>query len=294
VRVQASGVNPSDWKSRAGTARPMAFPRVIPHSDGAGVIDRVGPGVPTRRVGERVWVWNAQWKRPFGTAAEFVSLPAAQVVRLPAGLGFEEGACLGIPALTAHRAVTCDGSIAGQTVLVSGGAGSVARYAIQIAKLLGARQVIATVSSAAKAEIARRAGADLTIDYKTEAVADKVLQATGGRGVDRVVEVDMAGNAALLPNIVAQDGFCVAYGSNAPDVSFGFGPMILRGAAVRFFIVYELSEEHRRRGIADLTGWLEAGRLSHAVAARYPLDEIAAAHEAVETGSAIGKVIVTP
>ena len=152
VRVHASGVNPSDWKSRAGTARPMAFPRVIPHSDGAGVIDRAGPGIPTRRVGERVWIWNAQWKRPFGTAAEFVILPAAMAVRLPEGIGFEEGACLGIPALTAHRAVTSDGPVAGQTVLVSGGAGAVARYAIQIAKLLGAGQVIATVSSAAKAD----------------------------------------------------------------------------------------------------------------------------------------------
>jgi NADPH2:quinone reductase len=294
VRVHSSGVNPSDWKSRAGTARPMAFPRVIPHSDGAGVIDRVGPGVPTRRVGERVWMWNVQWKRPFGTAAELVTLPAAQAVRLPEGVGFEEGACLGIPALTAHRAVTSDGAITGQTILVSGGAGAVARYAIQMARLLGAGQVIATVSSAAKAAIAREAGADLTIDYKTEPVADRVLQATGGRGADRVIEVDMAGNAALLPKIVAQDGLCIAYGSNAPEVAFGFGPMILRGAAVRFFIVYELSEEHRRRGIADLTGWLGAGRLSHAIAARYKLDEIAAAHEAVETGSAIGKVIVTP
>ena len=117
VRVHVSGVNPSDWKSRAGTARPMAFPRVIPHSDGAGVVDRAGPGIPTRRVGERVWIWNAQWKRPFGTAAEFVILPAAMAVRLPEGVGFEEGACLGIPALTAHRAVTCDGPIAGQTIL---------------------------------------------------------------------------------------------------------------------------------------------------------------------------------
>jgi NADPH2:quinone reductase len=294
IRVHASAVNPSDWKTRIGTSRPIAFPRVIPHSDGAGVIDRVGPGVPTRRVGERVWTWNAQWKRPFGTAAEFVTLPSRQAVRLPEGVGFEEGACLGIPALTAHRAVTCDGSIAGQSVLVSGGAGAVGRYAIQMAKLLGAAKVIATVSSGKKAEVARQAGADLTIDYRTEPVVDNVLRATGGRGVDRVIEVDMAGNAELLPKIVAQDGFCVAYGSNAAEVAFGFGPMILRGAAVRFFIVYELSEEHRQKGIADVTAWLQAGRLSHAIAARYPLDQIAAAHEAVENASVTGKVLVTP
>jgi NADPH2:quinone reductase len=156
VQVHASGLNPSDWKTRAGSSRRMAFPRVIPHSDGAGVIDRVGAGVPARRVGERVWLWNAQWKRPYGTAAEFVVLPASQAVPLPSNVGFEVGACLGIPALTAHRAVTCDGPIAGQSVLVSGGAGAVGRYAIQFAKLLGAGQVMATVSSPEKAEIASR------------------------------------------------------------------------------------------------------------------------------------------
>src|SRR5262245_48894973 len=187
VRIVASAVNPSDWKSRSGT-RPMAFPRVIPHSDGAGVIDRVGAGVPTRRVGERVWIWNAQWKRPFGTAAELVRLPSQQAVRLPANVGFEEGACLGIPALTAHRAATADGPIAGRSVLVGGGAGAVGRYAIQFAKLLGAGPVIATVSIAAKAAQARSAGADLTINYNAESVADRTMEATAGRGVDRVIE----------------------------------------------------------------------------------------------------------
>src|SRR5688572_8317455 len=146
VRIHASGVNPSDWKTRAGL-RPMTFPRVIPHSDGAGIIDRVGVGVPESRLGDRVWTWNAQWKRPFGTAAEFVVLPAEQAVSLPDGVAFDEGACLGIPALTAHRAVTIDGSVESQTVLVSGGAGAVGSYAIQFAKLLGASRIIATVSS---------------------------------------------------------------------------------------------------------------------------------------------------
>jgi NADPH2:quinone reductase len=294
VKVQASGINPSDWKSRIGTSRPMAFPRVIPHSDSAGVIDLVGAGVPTRRVGERVWTWNAQWKRPFGTAAEFVTLPSRQAVRLPGAVGFEVGASLGIPALTAHRAVTTDGPIAGQSLLVSGGAGAVGRYAIQFAKFFGAAQVIATVSNAEKAAAARAAGADLTIDYKTEPVAEKVREATGGRGVDRVVEVDMAGNAALLPRIVAQDGLCVAYGSNAPEVSFGFGPMILSGVAVRFFIVYELADADRQRGIADVTRWLEEGRLSHPPIASYGLDDIVAAHERGEAGKAGGKLIVVP
>src|SRR5918997_2535254 len=150
VRIHASGVNPSDWKTRSGL-RPMTFPRVIPHSEGAGVIDRVGVGVPASRVGDRVWTWNAQWKRPFGTAAEFVVLPAEQAVPLPEGPSFDEGACLGIPALTAHRAVTIDGSVEGQTVLVAGGAGAVGHYATQFARLLGAAQVLSTVSSPEKA-----------------------------------------------------------------------------------------------------------------------------------------------
>jgi NADPH:quinone reductase len=292
VRVHVSGVNPSDWKTRSGS-RPMAGPRVIPHSDGAGIIDRVGAGVSEERLDERVWVWNAQWKRPYGTAAEFVVLPAAQAVRLPQEVSFAAGACLGIPALTAHRAVTVDGSPQGERILVAGGAGSVGHYAIQFAKLLGAAQVIATVSSPEKAAHARTAGADEVIDYRTESLAERVNDLTNGRGADRVVEVDLAGNARLLPRLVARDGLCVAYGSNAPEVGFEFGPMILSGAAVRFFIVYGLPDEARRTGIADLTRWLEADRISHRVAAEYPLERIAEAHEAVEQGRFIGNVVVT-
>ena len=293
VRIHASGVNPSDWKTRSGS-RPMLFPRVIPHSDGAGVIDRVGPGVDPARLGERVWVWNAQWKRAFGSAAGFVALPAEQAVRLPDRTGFEEGACLGIPALTAHRAVTTDGPVEGQTVLVAGGAGAVGHYAIQFARLLGAATVIATVSSPEKAARAREAGADETIDYRSESVPDRVRAVTGGRGVDRVVEVDIAGNAAALPQIVAPGGLCVAYGSNAPEATFAFGPMILSGAAVRFFIVYELAPEARRRGIADLTGWLEAGLVRHQIGETLPLARTAEAHERVEQGRVVGNVIVAP
>src|SRR5581483_10741756 len=175
IRIHASGINPADWKSRGGPSRPMAFPRVIPHSDGAGVIDRVGPGVPTRRVGERVWIWNGQWKRPFGTAAEFIALPAAQAVPLPEHVSFAEGACLGIPAMTAYHAVALAGLGAGSRVLVSGGAGAVGQYVIQFAKRAGAT-VLTTISSAEKAAAAREAGADHTIDYKREDVGARVKQ----------------------------------------------------------------------------------------------------------------------
>ena len=272
----------------------MVARRVVPHSDGAGVIDRVGPGVDPARVGERVWIWNGQWKRAFGTAATLIALPSEQAVTLPEATSFEAGACLGIPALTAHRAVTVDGSPEGQTVLVAGGAGAVGHYAIQCAKLLGAARVIATVSSPEKAAHARAAGADETIDYKAESVPDRVRDITGGRGIDRVVEVDMAANAALLPKIVAQDGICVAYGSNAPQVCLDWGPLLLKGAAVRFFIVYELPAAARERGIADLTRWLQEGALQHAVAVTLPLERTAEAHEVVESGRTIGNVIVPP
>jgi NADPH:quinone reductase len=293
VHVQASGVNPSDWKARLGS-RPMVAPRVIPHSDGAGIIDRVGAGVDPARVGERVWIWNGQWKRAFGTAATYIAVLSEQAVRLPDEVSFEAGACLGIPALTAHRAITTDGSPEGQIILVAGGAGAVGHYAIQIAKLLGAAQVIATVSSAEKGEHARAAGADAVIDYRTESVPDRVREITGGHGIDRVVEVDVAGNAALLPKIVSSGGLCVAYGSNSPQATFDFGPMILSGAGVRFFIVYELPPEARARGIQDLTRWMNEGRLQHAIGASLPLGQTIEAHERVEQGTVIGNVVVKP
>ncbi|TCH98559.1 NADPH:quinone reductase [Roseococcus sp. SYP-B2431] len=292
VRVHASGVNPSDWKTRGGS-RPMAAARVIPHSDGAGVIEKLGAGVDAARLGQRVWIWNAQWKRPFGTAAEYVALPAAQAGAMPDSLSFEAGACLGIPALTALRAVTTDGGVAGQSVLVAGGAGAVGHYAIQFAKRLGAAQVLATVSSEAKAEQARGAGADAAIDYRREDVAARVRELTGGRGVDRVVEVDLSGNVGLLPAVLAPDGICVAYGSAEREVGVNFGPMILGGFAIRFFIVYELAAGPRAECEALLARFLAEGGLQHKVAVTMPLSECAAAHDLVQAGTVMGNVVLT-
>jgi len=292
VKIAASGLNPSDWKTRSGT-RPMAAPRVIPHSDGAGVIDRIGAGVAAERLGQRVWIWNGQWKRAFGTAAEYICVPEAQAVALPASTSFAAGACLGIPALTAYRAVTTDGSVAGKTALVTGGGGAVGHYAIQFAKLLGAARVISTVSTPEKAELARAAGADVIVNYRTEDVVARVKAATDGKGVDRIVEVDAAGNAALIPQLVAQDGLCVVYGSNKPDMTFSFGPMIMSGVAVRFFIVYELATAARSEAIRQLTEWLERGVVQHHLATTYPLAEIAAAHESLERGEPKGNIVIT-
>jgi len=292
VRVAVSGANPSDWKTRSGV-RPLMFPRVIPHSDGAGTIDRVGPGVPAERIGERVWLWNGQWKRPHGTAAEYIALPAEQAVRLPDAVSFDAGASLGIPALTAYRAVTIDGPVAGQTVLVTGGAGAVGLYAVQFARALGAARVLATVSTPEKAKLALSAGAEAAIDYRTEPVAERVLALTGGRGVDRVVEVDLAADAPLLPKILAENGLCAVYGSDAQEIRMDFGPMLFRGIALRFFLVYALAAGPRRQAIADITRWMEEGRIAHPPVRHFPLSAIAEAHEAMEKGAIIGKALLT-
>jgi NADPH2:quinone reductase len=270
----------------------MAAPRVIPHSDGAGTIAAVGDGVDRARIGERVWIWNGQWKRPFGTAAEYIALPAIQAVPLPDNTSFEAGACLGIPALTALHALLTDGGVAGQTVLVTGGAGGVGHYAIQFARLLGDAHILTTVSSEAKAAHALNAGADLTIDYRREDVAARVLALTEGRGVDRVVDLDIGSTAALLPQILVPGGICVAYGSNTPGATFQFGPSIVRGIAVRFFIVYELNAAQRATAVGTLNGWLAAGLVRHAIAARVPLADCAAAHDAVEAGKTMGNLVL--
>lgn len=294
VRVHSSGVNPSDVKSRAGArSKTLPFPRIIPHSDGAGVIDAVGPGVPASRIGERVWIWNAAWGRPNGTAAELVVLPAQQAVHLPDKVEFDVGACLGIPALTAYHAVHTDGGVSGKTVLVAGGAGAVGHYAIQFAKAAGAAQVLTTVSTTEKSTLARAAGADVAINYKTDDVVARVREATGGRGVDRIIEVDFGGNIGLDIQLVRADGEIVVYGSNAPEIAVPFVPMILKNIGLRFFIVYNLNAQARDEALRGVNALLGAGNLIHNISARLPLDRIAEAHETVESGRAVGNVVVS-
>ncbi|HKX42569.1 MAG TPA: NADPH:quinone reductase [Burkholderiaceae bacterium] len=292
VRLRWSGVNPSDTKSRTGRGAGMPFPRVIPHSDGMGVVDAVGDGVARDRIGQRVWVWNAAWGRPFGTAAQSVVLPAAQAVVLPDAVPDEVGACLGIPGLTAMHAVLAGDGVAGKRVLVAGGAGAVGHAAVQCARLLGARQVLATVSSPAKAVAASAAGADVVIDYKREDVAVRVSAATLGQGVDRIVEVDVAANAMLDAELLRTGGDVVVYGSGAPNFSLPFFPLIAKNLALRCFIVYHLSPIDRQQATDTLLGLLSRGRLDFPIAHRVPLAEIVRAHELVEQGQAMGNVVV--
>lgn len=292
VKLRTSGVNPSDCKSRlGGPGRSLTAPLIIPHSDGAGVIEAVGPGVPETRIGERVWVWNGQWKRPFGTAAEYIALPGPQAVPLPKGMDDAAGACLGIPALTAVQAVRLAQIGPGSTVLVSGGAGAVAHYAIQLAKARGAR-VLTTVSGEAKAGHARAAGADAVINYRTEDVGGRVQALTGGAGVSSVIEVDLAANARLLPAVLAPHATVVVYGTGAAEASVPALWLMRNNAGIRFFLVYDLSEADRAAVLSELKQRLEEGRLIHAVGRRLPLSQIAEAHEAVERGEVIGNVVL--
>lgn len=291
VRVVASGLNPTDVKSRAGS-RPMGFPRVVPHQDGAGVIDAVGPGVPAARVGERVWMFIVQFQRPWGTAAEFTVVPAKLAVTLPRATGFAEGACLGIPAVTAHRCLFADGPVAGQTVLVTGGAGAVGHYAVQLAKWGGAR-VIATVSSPEKAARAAAAGADHTVNYRTGDPAAEILALTGGAGVDRIVDVDFGGNLATSLKVVKVNGTIAAYASMGDaEPKLPFYALMTRNVTVRPVLIYTMPERAKDEAAADVVRLVEAGRLQHQIGARFPLARIVEAHEAQESGQVIGNIVV--
>jgi NADPH2:quinone reductase len=288
VRLRSSGVNPSDVKSRAGS-RPMSGPRIIPHSDGAGEIDAVGAGVPKGRIGERVWIWNGQWKRPWGTAAEYIALPSRQAVTLPDPVDWAAGACLGIPALTAWHAVRLAGAEPGRSVLVAGGAGAVGHYAIQFARARGAT-VLTTVSSDAKAAHARAAGAHHTIDRHTADIGAAVHAVTAGLGVDAVVEVDIVANAKLIPGVLRANGQVIIYGTGGVEATIPSGWMLFAQASMRFFIVYELNELDRASGLAGVQAMMPG--LQHAIGLRLPLRDIVAAHEAVESGKITGNVVL--
>jgi len=294
VAVHASGVNPSDTKARGGARGNVAMPfaRIVPHQDGAGVIEAVGEGVPASRIGERVWLYEAQLGRALGTAAEYVALPAHQAVPLPGSVSFAEGACLGVPALTAHRCVFADGPVEGRTVLVTGGAGAVGFYAVQFARLAGAR-VIATVSSEAQAELVRQAGADVVLNRRDEDVVAGIARACGGeRAVDRIVEVAFGANLGTNLKVLKPRGVIAAYASDAePEPKLPFWPLVALDAAVRFVLVYVMSRQAHEAAIAATTEALRAGKLRHNVARLLPLEEIAEAHRLVEQGAG-GKVVV--
>ena len=293
VRVATSGINPSDTKQRAGWRKEgLPFPRIVPHSDGAGVVAAVGDGVAAGRVGQRVWLYNAQRGRPWGTAAEYVAVPDAQAPPLPDGIDFAIAACLGVPACTAHFAVFADGPVSGRTILVAGGAGAVGQCAVQFAKWGGAT-VVATVSGAAKAEQARAAGADHIVNYRAEPVAERVLDLTDGAGVDRIVEVDFGANLAVDIAAIRANGVIASYSSTrVPEPVLPYYPLAYKGVTVRFVQAYLLPAEARARAIRDIAATLRSGALRPAVASVLPLERIADAHALAEGGSVIGNVVL--
>jgi len=290
VKVATSGVNPSDWKRRQGLTARIGFPRVIPNQDGAGVIDAVGDGVVSSRIGERVWLFESQFGRAFGTGAEYTVQPSCHAVRLPDNTDFAAAAGLGVPAMTAHRCVFSDGPVTGKTVLVTGGAGAVGRYAIQLAKLGGAA-IISTVSSDEKAQIARDAGADHTINYREENVTERIIELSNSAGVDLVVEVDMAANFPVSQQVLKRSGVLAVYSggsSQGPAVPLSFKST---NVTVRMVLVYDMPEIAKAAAVADITSWLEQGKLTPFAGPHFSLEGLKDAHLAVEHG-AIGKVVV--
>jgi NADPH2:quinone reductase len=289
VRVHASGVNPTDYKARSGAVPRPVDDFQVPHQDGAGVIEAVGTGVDAGRVGERVWLWLAAAGRRWGTAAEWTVLPARQAVPLPDGASFELGASLGVPAMTAHACLFSDGPVNGQTVLVAGGAGAVGHFAIELAKRAGAR-VVATVSSPAKAALAEKAGADLVVNYRS---ADAAGQIRTLGPVDRVVEVALGANLELDLAVTRPYGTIVTYAAEPVNPELPVRACMTANLTLKFVLLYGVPMTALDQAAADITAALTAGELTELPVHTFGLDEIAAAHEAAESG-AVGKVIVTP
>ena len=291
VRLHTSGVNPSDVKSRM--ARPLGGPRILPHSDGAGVIHAVGEGVPSSRIGERVWTWNAQWQRPEGTSAQFVALPSAQAVLMPDSMSFEAGACMGIPGLTAMQAVRLAGDVRGQHILVTGASSAVGHYITQMLSRAGAT-VMGTVGNPAKAEHAKAAGAAHCIFYKTDEVVVRVKELTNGQGVDTVIDMDFSTTAGwLAQGLVKHHGQVICYGSNPPpDISISFRALLFASIGLKFFLVYDLTPADRQACLVQLNDMLQHETLQHCIGAVFPLSDIVKAHETVEAGQTIGNVVL--
>ena len=293
VEMKTSGVNPSDVKTRAGARGELAFPRIIPHSDGGGIIAAVGEGVDESRMGERVWIWNGAFGRAHGTCAELIALPSEQAISLPEGSDFEAAACLGIPASTAYYGMLCDGSVEDQTVLVTGGAGAVGYYGIQLAKWSGAF-VIATVSGDEKAAVASEAGADLIINYKNEDVVGSIHDFTNGEGVDRILEVEFGGNLSVSEQVIKPNGTIASYGSVAVmEPTLPFYNLMFKGVKLNTYLIYIVSESDRNMIVNGLNDAMNDQALTHLISESYALDDIIDAHRSMESNRVIGNIVVT-
>jgi NADPH:quinone reductase len=290
IRVAASGVNPGDVKKRQDTfGLGMPFPRVIPHSDGAGTVDAVGEGVPLEWIGRRVWCFGAQSYRPFGTAAEYAVVPLRQVVPLPESVPFDQGACLGIPGITAHRCVHVSGPVEGRTVLVQGGAGAVGACAVQLARRAGAR-VIATCRSEGDQGVASRAGADAVL-LTDQNLAERI-RALAPQGVDHIVEVAFAANIRLDVEVLAQGGSIASYATNAASPEIPYWQLVFKNARIFFVGSDDVPAAAKAEAAFSINESLDAGWHGLDIAERFPLDDIAQAHEFVEHPTRAGRAVV--
>lgn len=293
VALTFSGVNPSDVKSRQGRpgmTRP-AFDTIIPHSDGAGVIEAVGYGVDKTRIGQRVWIWNGQWQRAQGTAASHITLPADQAVPLPDAVSLETGAILGIPGLTAAQAVFGGGDIAGQTILIQGGAGTVGLLAVQLA-IWGGAKVIATCSPRDR-DRAMAAGADSVLDYGAPDLAAQILNANEGALIPTVVEVEFGLNVALDAQVIAPNGRLAAYGSaKSMEPTLPFLPLLFKAVTIDIILIYLLPKRERDAMIAKVHSALAEDALTCPVERIHALEDYVAAHEAVEAGGRTGAILL--
>jgi len=293
IRIAASGINPGDVKKRDNTfSSGMPYPRVIPDSDGAGRIDQLGPGISPEWLGRAVWCYGAQSYRAFGTAAEFTVVPLQLVVPLPENVTLEQGACLGIPGITAHRAVHVAGEVSGRTVLVQGAAGSVGLCAVQLARRAGAR-VIGTVRSSDEAETAKNAGAHEVVRNDNEDEFKARMKELALDGVDHIVEVAFGANIAADVDLLKMNGSIGAYATNVGAPTIPFWLMVFKNIRLFFLGSDDFSKEDKIRATHDLNAALEAGWAGFEIAERVPLSEIARAHELVEHPARRGRVVVT-
>jgi NADPH2:quinone reductase len=289
VRVALAGVNPTDWKARAGGTGSLGFEFQVPGQDGAGVIEAVGSGVDGARVGERVWVYFAAWRRQWGTAAQYCVVPAEQAVALPANASFELGASLGIPALTAYHCLLADGPIAGDDVLVAGGAGAVGHAAIELAVWSGAR-VISTVSGPEKAMLADEAGASVVVNYRDDDAAEQIRDAAPD-GVSRIVELALGPNLDLDLAVIAPHGVIATYAADQPTASVPIRALMTPNLVLRFVLVYTIERAALRSAVDGVCEALAVGALTTLPVHRFVLERTAEAHDAVE-GGAVGKVLI--
>ena len=292
VKLKTSGVNPSDVKIRAGARGELQFPRIIPHSDGGGIIVKVGEEVSEDRIGERVWIWNGAFGRAFGTCSELIVLPSSQAVTMSDDVSFETAACLGIPASTAYYGIFADGPVKDQTILITGGAGAVGYLGIQLAKWSGAH-VISTVSGDDKATVAEAAGADLVVNYKTDNVIKAVNDFTKGHGVDRILEVEFGGNLSVSEHVIKNNGVIAAYGSvTEANPSVPFYNLMFKSVKLNTYLIYIVADSDRANINQGINAALSDNALTPIIAKSFQLSETVNAHQSVEEGSIIGNVVI--